>query len=357
MSNVTPEPVQTGDPPRAFLAENIDINPAAFERGLRLREEVGDEVDNRASYIEQNGLDDRFCYPDGNWKSASGNDYLTAYDYVRRGDYKVLNRLRFYGQVFSGYNAMTLQLSIGLHSVRDAPDDLDQWITANRSAAPYLHTWKNQTDGVPDAYKMRPPQMLGEHGWIVDGRVINHDTCVYQERITALLDSGELEKLKGARILEIGGGYGALARALSQMVGAKEYVICDLPESLLFSGLYLTLTEAGSVQVTGDAYRPTEGFVLLPNYKFHLLAGHFDIVINTISMAEMTDFQVKTYAESIVPLIGDSGVFFEQNSIESGPETSKPHAILPQYFSRNEALPNHRGFSQGQPFLRSNRRC
>ena len=140
------------------------------------------------------------------------------------------------------------------------------------------------------------------------------------------------------------------------MVGAKEHVICDLPESLLFSGLYLTLTEGGSVQVTGDVYRPTEGFVLLPNYKFHLLAGHFDIVINTISMSEMTEFQVKTYAQRIVPLIGDSGVFFEQNSIETGPETSKPHAVLPQYFSRNEALPNHRGFSQRQPFLRSNRR-
>lgn len=197
--------------------------------------------------------------------------------------------------------------------------------------------------------------MLGEHGWIVDGRVINLDTCAYQERITALFESGELKKTKGARILEIGGGYGALARSLSQMVGAKEYVICDLPESLLFSGLYLTLSEAGPVQVTGDAYRPTNKFVLLPNYKLHLLSGHFDLVINTISMSEMTEYQVTTYAERIVPLIGDSGAFFEQNSTDSGPETAKPQAVLPQYFSKNAPLSEHRGFSQGQPFLRSNR--
>ena len=74
---------------------------------------------------------------------------------------------------------------------------------------------------------MRPPQMLGEHGWIIDGRVINHDTCVYQERITALLDSGELKKLKGARILEIGGGYGALARALSQSLSSNSFVVSE----------------------------------------------------------------------------------------------------------------------------------
>ena len=130
MANAILELVQTGAPPRAFLAENIDIDPAAFERGLHLREAVVDEVDHRASYIEQNGLDHQFCYPDGNWSPASRNDYLTAYDYVRRGGYEVLNRLRFYGQVFSGYNAMTLQISRGLHSVREVPDDLDQWITA-----------------------------------------------------------------------------------------------------------------------------------------------------------------------------------------------------------------------------------
>jgi hypothetical protein len=88
--------------------------------------------------------------------------------------------------------------------------------------------------------------MLGEIGWSVDGRLVSHDVIAYQERIMLLYEGGVLDKLRMAwkrpRILEIGGGFGAIASAVSDMVGAQEYVICDLPESLMFSGLYKKIT-------------------------------------------------------------------------------------------------------------------
>ena len=40
-----------------------------------------------------------------------------------------------------------------------------------------------------------------------------------------------------------------------------------------------------------------------------------DLVINTISLAEMSEKQIHYYLEKIKDMIGDDGIFFEQNAI------------------------------------------
>jgi hypothetical protein len=98
-------------------------------------------------------------------------------------------------------------------------------------------------------------------------------------------------------------------------------VICDLPESLMFSGLYLLATaeEPKLVDSADMAMAPllaTPGSVLVPNYLFHRLVedgAGFDLVINTLSMSEMSAHQIDVYCAGIARLIGPTGLFFEQN--------------------------------------------
>ncbi len=345
---------------RAYLAENEDIGGQTLIDSLKLRAQLRAAVEGREAYVLDHGLDPAICLPAGNWSPSAPNDYILAYRHLRDGDVDVLNRLLFYAQVFTGFNAMTIEVSYGLSSVRPVIPDLDRWIDENRSTD-FLGKWLDLTNGVPSRYWMRPPAKCGQHGLLVDDIIVNLDTLAYQERISLLHDAGVLDRFRGTRprILEIGGGYGALAHALNAMLEPSQYVICDLPESLMFSGLYLRLVHPTDVPVwTPAEYRAeTPGFGLLPNYMFHQLPGGdhpFDLVINTISMSEMSPAQVADYAAGISKLIGNRGVFFEQNTKDSGPETADCGAILPRFFKVNAEIPGMRPVHQGSPVIHAN---
>jgi len=93
-----------------------------------------------------------------------------------------------------------------------------------------------------------PPTICGEIGTNINGIVVNHDTAVYQERLTLLGWLGVFRFLERriasegtVRILEIGGGYGALARQIKRIMPNVSYTICDLPASLYVSSAYLSV--------------------------------------------------------------------------------------------------------------------
>lgn len=306
---------------RARLSENRDICLLHFWRAKALSRRIGREVNERDSYVRAHGLDPDFCMPIKDW-SAPG--FKEVYEYVLRGDYKVLNRLRFFCQFYSGYSIMSLSSAHGLSAVRPIPDDFDRWIERERPEPDIgIGEFLTSMSRLPREYRLVPPARLGEIGWRIKGdkTILNHDTLAYQERITILYESGVLQRLRSLgrrpRILEIGSGYGALACALTKMVRPQEYVLCDLPESLLFSGLYLRLVMPFAIiTVAGDHYCPSKGFTLVSNYKFHQLIesdARFDLVINTLSMSEMSEQHVRQYAQGIARLIGENGLFMDQN--------------------------------------------
>ena len=142
------------------------------------------------------------------------------------------------------------------------------------------------------------------------------DTCSYQERINLITKSGLfawLQRRRGTgarfpfgkrrlRICEIGGGYGAVARWFCSPMPDTEYTIIDLPESLLFSELYLILA------------CPAAMLRFVPNYKAEELTTRFDIVLNTLSMSEVSGYQVRRYAALMRETwLRNGGIFFEQN--------------------------------------------
>ena len=305
-------------PRHVLLADNRDISPNDFVRMQTLRDRISHLVEAREQIVASLGLDPDFCLPAANWGDGAHNDFLSAYDHIRAGGYDVLNRLRFWSQAFSGYQLRTLSPGQGTHSVGIVRADHDRWLVSTRPEPDsWVAAWTVATRWTPNRYTFSPPRMLGEIGWNVGGVVVNHDTYAYQERLNLLWESRVLDWLRRKhrpRILEIGGGYGALAYALRSAFPRSYYVICDLPESLMFSGLYLTATTGAAPTILIGEASAQSGFALLPNYLFHTLQGEpFDLVINTLSMSEMTEHQIGVYSSGISRMLGTAGVFFEQN--------------------------------------------
>jgi hypothetical protein len=305
---------------RARLSDNRDITMDDYHNAKVLRKSIAAMVNGREPYVAIRRLDRAFCFADANWLDTPANEYVNAYRYIRDGDYAAVNRLRFYCPFFTGYHLLSLKKRDGLPTVRPVPDDFDNFIEREVPEPDVsIEKWVGASERLPDRYIYRAPAVLGEIGWRVEGTIINYDTFACQDRINLLWEAGLLDRLTGRRprILEIGAGYGALASALGEMVEPSNYVICDLPESLIFSGLYLLLTHAYEcVEVASEPIEVSPGVTLLPNYRFSdlIAAGlRFDLVINTLSMSEMSDHQVHVYADGVSKLIGDQGIFFEQN--------------------------------------------
>lgn len=80
----------------------------------------------------------------------------------------------------------------------------------------------------------------------------------------------------------------------------------------------------------------------------------FDLVVNTLSMSEMSEAQVRRYCSGIKELLDREGVFFEQNQnneyLNNGLNAKE---IIAQYFPYREILSSKyfRRLSQGYAHL------
>jgi phospholipid N-methyltransferase len=89
------------------------------------------------------------------------------------------------------------------------------------------------------------------------------------------------------RVLEIGAGYGGLARIFKTLHPEIEYTIVDLPESIYFSGHFLELNDIKDIR-----YIESEDIN-------HLTGMEFDLVINTFSFQEMPFNTILRYIDFI----------------------------------------------------------
>ena len=192
-------------------------------RIARLRRSIVSIVEDRDRFVNEHELDPSFCFGDANWGSNAKNDYLNLYGALRDCPAHLIeDRFVSLRRNFSGYRFPAT-----------IPAD-DLWVTL----------WRKYTLEIPARYLYVPPPIHGEIGPVINGIIVNYDTYVYQERINLLFESGilqNLEKRRSVTILELGGGYGALSLALKRILPRARYIICDLPESLLFSVTYLNI--------------------------------------------------------------------------------------------------------------------
>jgi hypothetical protein len=343
-----------------LLRDNRRLSYAELNRAKAICEEALGWVHNREAYLREWGVDPRFALPDANWSYDSPNEFVRLFLRVAEADPQVLAHLRGLSQVFSGYNLYHVCAGFGLSaSTMELSSDLDAVIEERleKHNQPHIDDWREMTQGIPRRFLFSPPAMMGEVGHDIDGAIVNSDTGTYQERVNLIYSSGlgdwldeRLEMQGDLRICEIGGGYGALCQWFKQAYPAASYTIIDLPESLLFSRLYLSLTRPDLATSAGLA-NAKHGVRFVPNYMAEQLTEPFDLVINTLSMSEMSEFQIKRYAALMKQhWLTDRGMFFEQNQDNRPGGLQCAEVVLKPEFPEHATLRTLRGrVTNGSP--------
>ena len=314
--------------------------------------------------------------PDAGWHPDSQPSFeldgatrnaQSSYTLLAEGDREVIRKLRLYCHAFTGYQLATLELAARRPWIaRKLPDNWDEALRflagpPDQSVFDYVSV----AGALPERLCVKPPRKFGEIGWLIDDVIVNDDTYASQERLCLMFENGLIPHLdermaehNPLRIIEIGGGFGGLAYHLMQVFeGRVRYIIVDLPESLAFSAIYLTTLfpdldnhlagETGAISL-GE----TSGFTFVPNMDHERIAldgRDADLVINTLSLSEMSDAQIDDYCRSAARWIGSRGIFFEQNhqSNHRGPGDIPPRHLknLRRCSSRllPESFPARRG--------------
>jgi hypothetical protein len=344
-----------------FLLKN---NRRLSDRELLTARAICDEavewVKDRPDYIRRHNIDPRFALPDANWSYDAPNEFVRLFRRVAEGDRQTLSHLRGLAPVFSGYHLYAVQSSEGLIAADiEFNDTLDQSIAdrLRERNEPHVNEWQQLTYKIPRRFVFSPAPMLGEIGHDLDGVIVNNDTCTYQERVNLILGSGladwldrRIEATGELKICEIGGGYGALASWFKQAYPEASYTIIDLPESLLFSRLYLSLTRPDLRTSAGFSQAP-RGFRFMPNYLAEGLTEPFDLVINTLSMSEMSEFQIRRYVELLKQhWLSEGGLFFEQNQDNRPMGLECAEQVFADEFARRLSLKTDgQGYRNGSP--------
>jgi hypothetical protein len=165
-----------------------------------------------------------------------------------------------------------------------------------------------------DALLVPEPELLGGFGFEIDGALFNIDTLKFYEALIALERGGLLAQFRGPAdrpiVLEIGSGWGGMAYQFKTLFPETCYVLVDLPELFLFSGVYLLSAFPQARVAFWDDRSPLEpdalaehDFVFLPHTSFAgIAAARVGLALNMVSFQEMTTQQVQGYVEGLFAL-------------------------------------------------------
>lgn len=139
----------------------------------------------------------------------------------------------------------------------------------------------------------------------IDGKKYS---SIFLTHLYYYLRSSSTSANKISRVIEIGGGYGALARIFKIMDPKVNYCIIDLPESLFYAYIFLSLNFPNAriayIRQNTKIQLSDFDFVLIPIQMYEILnKEHFDIVINTGSLQEMPPITVNFWMKFIQDII------------------------------------------------------
>jgi putative sugar O-methyltransferase len=358
--------------PMVLLKDQQQLDAVQLELADEIIDWIEKIVEARPAYIEQHGLDPAIHFPQAGWALDDGHGLYDGFRAVVSRDTRVLNNLRLWSQQFTGYRLLTMEPAWFQPFPRvEEIDSADQRL-AKMSSRPdrWVGRYLRIASKLPTDFRIRLPRQLGEIGWNCDGQTVSFDTYTYLERLAALHDCGLIEKLRTIAsegrtpcVVEIGGGFGGLSYYLSQLVPQMRIVIVDIPESLIYSSLYLSLLLPRREQIyaradsTDETLVPaTPGCTFVPNYLFEKLTEshvEFDLAINTLSMSEMDEVQVEYYCHGLNQLLSAAGVFFEQNHDNTHIGRLNAKKIIARHFGRQQEVHSRaaRALTQGRTHL------
>lgn len=145
--------------------------------------------------------------------------------------------------------------------------------------------------------------------------LVSSDLVRYVSVVADLAESGAIDKTDRKILLEIGGGYGGLARTTLMYAPSCSYIVCDLEETLFCSAVYLT-NAFGAERVhlvdggIDTATMQPGHFYVLPQIDLERISGRIDIAMNQQSMQEMERRQVDRYCDFFGRQVGQ---FYSRN--------------------------------------------
>jgi putative sugar O-methyltransferase len=298
----------------------------------------------RTKLFHEGILDKKTAFPSGNWDpnkkqvseiTEETSSFMNSFELIMSKDFDIIKKLRLYSQAFSGYQLATLCPAVRRPWIKDKlADNYDVFLkmlvtTPDDSVNKFLSI----VNKLPESYRFSFPKKFGEIGWIIDDMILNKDSYMYLERICLLHESGtlskliELSKIRPITIMEVGSGFGGLAYFLKKILPNSKIILIDIPESLVFSYIYLATLfpkeEHCLMNMFNQTFSNNIGFTYVANYNIStLMFKDIDLAINTLSFAEMETTQVLEYCELIKQSLTEEGVLFEQN-FNSSPNAPK----------------------------------
>ena len=309
-------------------------------------------IEGRNEYILRNKLDMDINNPAANWSLE--RSFFNGYRAIVSANRENLNLLRIFSSIFTGW-FLGLRDNAGHEIPKSIPESLipeveahlKEWGEAD-SEQWWMTKYRHLVQELPILQDLCLPKICGESGLLTKSGVLNFDTFSYAERLALLIHSGlikELSERENPIILEIGSGFGALAYFIHKLLPNSTYICVDIPESLIFSAAYLARFSQNTLlmkeETSVDDIRGYE-FVFVPNHQYHKFMDcgiEVDLAINTLSMSEMTPDQVSFYCQGLRQLLGDKGVFFEQNQDNRHLHFTYAREHIQAYFSKREEFP------------------
>lgn len=202
-----------------------------------------------------------------------------------------LEELIHYAQRRGPFTASHITSEFGINKIIEK---YESWLTSNGTP---LDTFN---PAVQESALTNSEFLINRNGRIVSNMFLWH-LCASQRII-------KHTKKPVNTILEIGGGYGGLARLMKLLLPSVRYFILDLPESLFFSYIFLSANFPDSriKFITDKNEMPNPGnynnfdFILVPTALIDTLSGiSADIVINTASLGEMRQTTIDRYMKFI----------------------------------------------------------
>lgn len=284
----------------------VDISETAFQHAVNMTGTLRALLAKRSQLAEEDPQRFREFLPGPLWEDVK------LFKYCLNPSYDVVNTWRLHTAPFSAI-------------------PVSQYLGSNRAlsqGAPIVNAFRKLTKDLPREVVVQTPEIMAEAGWMVDETLVNADVLRCQKAIKDLYCSGLLARLQArqgpVRIMEIGAGYGALAYQLKRLLPNAVITIVDLPETLTFSTVYLSVACEENRGIIYDGTNAEEirsrhpDFLYVPNFLFPSLpaelSGPYDLVINIASMGEMTENQITLYLRAIARSLGETGVFYFENA-------------------------------------------
>jgi putative sugar O-methyltransferase len=171
------------------------------------------------------------------------------------------------------------------------------------------------------------PDVGAAYGIEIDGRLISYDSLdqIYgAARIKDAVRRYLPDRDSPLRVVEIGGGFGAMAYWLLQMMDLS-YAIVDLPIINVLQGYFLTRAMGEDrVCLYGEEHRRIQ---ILPTHALSDTELPFDVLANKDSMPEIPSGAVLEYLQWARG--GCNGIFYSYNQEAGTPVNGEPQNVVP----------------------------